>query len=795
MDKLLCDTKKIVLLIGCFAMLFTRAKGQDIGSIKRVFEKYNQTTLHEKIYMHTDRAFYLTGEILWFKLYTVDAGLNTPVNISKVAYVDVLDITNNSVLQAKIALQNGTGSGSLYIPVTLANGNYKLRAYTNWMKNFSPDLYFEKTLTIVNPLVTPDAPIKKSKIDYDIQFFPEGGNLVNGITSTVGFKATGEDGKGIDVDGVIINQSSDTVARFQTSKFGIGRFTFTPVANQVYKVVMRAGPGNALIKQLPAAVAQGFVMHVTDDGGKQLQVKITGSQPEDLYLLAHSGPHINLAQQVHPGAGNSATLLIDKAKLGEGINHLTLFNANRQPLAERLVFIRPAVLNLQASIAQQFGLRKKVVVDVASSGSDGKPQKTNLSLSVYRTDSLNGNRADDLVSYLWLSSELKGNIEMPGYYFNNVNADTDEELDNLLLTQGWSLFKWNDILNGKQPAFRFLPEYNGHLITGQITDRSGAKVNNTIVYLGVISKKVQLYGAHSGTSGQLIFNTRDLYGANEIVLQTNTAMDSTTYQITLNNPFSEQYATTKLQPLYFNKTISAQIESNSLAMQVQNLYRPERLRQFNTSGIDSLAFYDNQYKSFALDNFTRFTTTEEVLREYVTNVNVAKQNGHFHLKFINAEGYLSGDNDPLILLDGIPVFNTDKAFTIDPLKMKRLDVVNQRYFWGPIVSDGILSFTSYKTDFGGFELDPRAIVLDYEGMQLQREFYSPVYDTEDQLKSRIPDFRNLLYWAPDLNTGVDGKAKATFFTSDKPGKYIGVVQGMAANGQAGRQYFTFEVKK
>jgi hypothetical protein len=127
--------------------------------------------------------------------------------------------------------------------------------------------------------------------------------------------------------------------------------------------------------------------------------------------------------------------------------------------------------------------------------------------------------------------------------------------------------------------------------------------------------------------------------------------------------------------------------------------------------------------------------------------------------------------------------------------MKRLDVVNQRYFWGPIVSDGILSFTSYKTDFGGFELDPRAIVLDYEGMQLQREFYSPVYDTEDQLKSRIPDFRNLLYWSPNLNTGTDGKARATFYTSDKPGKYIGVVQGMAANGQAGRQYFSFEVKK
>jgi len=96
---------------------------------------------------------------------------------------------------------------------------------------------------------------------------------------------------------------------------------------------------------------------------------------------------------------------------------------------------------------------------------------------------------------------------------------------------------------------------------------------------------------------------------------------------------------------------------------------------------------------------------------------------------------------------------------------------------------------------GGYEIDPKAVVLDYEGMQLQREFYSPVYDTPEQQKSRLPDFRNVLYWSPDVNTDVSGKATLSFFTSDRTGKYVAVFQGMTANGQAGSYVLSFDVNK
>lgn len=784
---------KRALLLAVMAYLSFMPCVRAQTNIQASFEKYSNTVLQEKAYAHTDRTFYMTGEIIWFKVYVVDAGQNKLADVSKIAYVDVLDAANNPVMQAKIGLKNGTGSGSLYIPVTMANGNYKLRAYTNWMKNFSADLYFEKQLTIVNPLVSPDAPVKIAKAEPDIQFFPEGGSLVNGLSSTVGFKVTGADGKGIHVSGVIINQRNDTVVHFQSGNFGIGRFAFTPAANNTYKAIMRIGTDNVLIKQLPAANMAGYVMHLSDDGGKTLQVKISGTNNGDVYLFAHNGAKITVAQQAN---ANGSTLMIDKDKLGEGINHITLFNAERKPMAERLYFKRPALLDINADMQLQRGTRKKMNVYLTAKGSDGKPQSAGMSVAVYRLDSLNKTPGTDIASYLWLASELKGNIEAPEYYFNNVSPATNEALDNLLLTQGWSRFKWNDVLSSAKPSFSFLPEYNGHLVTGKITTRDGKPGNSKNVYLGVISKKPQLYGATASASGQLLFNTRDLYGSNEIVMQTNTQVDTAGYVITINSPFSEQYSSAKLNPFYLNKAFSRQLDDNSVTMQVQNLYKPENLRQFSNAGIDSSGFYGHLYRPYMLDKYTRFTTTEEVLREYVSEVNVVKSGPHFRIKVINPaapDEFFEGD--PLVLLDGIPVFNMDKVMTIDPLKIERLESVNHHYYNGSVDASGILSFSSYKTDLGGQELDPRSLVLDYEGMQLKREFYSPVYDTEEQQKSRLPDFRNLLYWSPDVNTGIDGKAQATFYTSDKTGKYIGVVQGIAGNGQSGVKYFTFDVNK
>ena len=136
-----------------------------------------------------------------------------------------------------------------------------------------------------------------------------------------------------------------------------------------------------------------------------------------------------------------------------------------------------------------------------------------------------------------------------------------------------------------------------------------------------------------------------------------------------------------------------------------------------------------------------------------------------------------------------------KYLAIDPLKIKRLDVIKDRYFWGPSDAEGILSYASYKSDLAGVEIDPHAVVMDYEGMQLQRVFYSPVYDTDAQVASHMPDFRNLLYWGPTIKTNISGESQVTFYTSDEEGRYVVVIQGITADGESGSQSFTFDVKK
>ncbi|HZY35831.1 MAG TPA: MG2 domain-containing protein [Mucilaginibacter sp.] len=783
-------TVGLLLFAACAAGVST-GNAQVIQEVQNSFNLYKQSALQEKIFVHTDKNVYLPGEILWFKVYCVDGENHKPINISKVVYLDVLDNNQSRIVEAKVALNNGEGDGSLYIPVTVSNGNYKLRAYTNWMKNFSPEYYFEKEITLINPLKIPEKTVISASSDYDIQFFPEGGNLVAGLKSVVAFKAVGRDGNGAEVSGIVLDAKNDTVARFKSMRFGMGNFSFTPAAAEAYRAVVKVDGEQPVTKPLPDVNSRGYVMALTDNGGADLNLSVasTDNTAGNVYLFVHTGKIVKIAESTVIANG-SARFSISKDQLGYGVSHFTIFNSTKQPVCERLYFKRPPhqLLITAGADQQQYAGRKRVSVSVSAKDPSGKSLAADMSMAVYRVDSLQSIDERSIFSYLWLSSDLKGHIESPDYYFKNVNTETDEALDNLLLTQGWSRFTWNDVLDNKTPAFNFLPEYGGHIINAKIVaTQTNAPAKGIIAYLGVPGKRVQLYTAQSDSLGRLSFFTKDLYGPGEVIAQTNELIDST-YRIDLLSPFSEQYSHTSYPAFQFHGYTARALQEHSLGIQALNIYTGNLLKQYFNPVTDSSAFYGTPYKSYKLDDFTRFTTMEEDLREYVSEDNIVNTRGNFHIKVLNNHGFLDGD--PLCLVDGVPVFNINKIFTIDPLKVRKLEVVPFRYYYGPAEAEGVFSFTTYKGDLGGVELDPRAIVVDYEGMQLHREFYSPVYDTEAQAASRIPDFRNVLYWSPAVNTG----SPVSFYTSDQPGKYVGVVQGLTANGDAGSQYFMFEVK-
>lgn len=767
---------------------------QDASSEKLVtgFEKYAVSAMQEKLFVHTDKDVYTTGELIWFKLYGVDGIQNRALGISKVAYIELLDRNQNAVLQIKIALFDGSGNGSLYLPVALNTGNYTIRAYTNWMKNFGADYFFAKQLTVVNPLKSPeDVHSATSKTVYDIQFFPEGGKLINGISSVIAFKGVDQYGHSANLKGAVINEKNDTVARFGTLKFGMGRFTLTPQAGSTYRAIVFAG-SQRIETKLPTPVSEGYVMKLSDDASNQLKISITGNQPGKVYLFVQTH---HIIKSIQTGtANNTVTFTVDKDKLGDGISQFTVFDEQRRPVGERLYFKKPHkfLQLITATDASVYTQRHKVSLSGTISN-QAPAAKVDLSIAVYRTDALQGNEQEHILSYLFLRSDLKGWIEDPDYYFTSNDPESELAADNLMLTQGWRTFDWPAIQAGKAPVFKFTPEHNGPIITAKVVNRAnGAPESGVVGYLGIVGKSVQVSVAKSDENGRLSFNTHNFYGPAEIVAETDTRTDST-YRIDIQSPFSDQRS--EVRPFYLDITPSLQqtFADRSLAAQVQNIYSGANLWQFADPHADSSAFYGKPTKAYLLDNYTRFITFEEVMREYIREVNVFKSRGNFHIKVVNEYGFLP-EGDPMVIVDGIPFFNMNKIFVLDPLKFRKLEDIPYRYKLGPSNENGIFSLTSYKGDLGGAEIDPKAVVLDYDGLQKERKFYAPVYETDHQLTSRMPDMRSTLYWSPTVTPDANGRVHVEFYTSDQPGKYIAVTQGLSADGLPGSGYTSFEVR-
>ncbi|SFH11920.1 hypothetical protein [Pedobacter insulae] len=775
------------LIFICLLLTATTAlKAQQAQQVQNAFDAYYQNTFQEKIFVHTDKEQYITGELMWFKIYNVDAFTNLTSDLSKVAYIEVLDRTNQPIVQAKIAIKDGIGSGSVYIPLTAVNGNFKLRAYTNWMQNFGPNHFFEKQITIINPLSDPEKPATTAA-NNDLQFFAEGGDLIEGVANNMGFKAVNAGGLGIAIKGVVINQKNDTVARFQTLKYGIGQFRFTPVANHTYKAIASTDQKEIIIKDLPTAKKQGYALLLEEKENESLTLTVNSNfSAQNVSLFIHQGNKTALAETALLNNGTTV-FKVDKTKLAEGLSHLTLFNEDGQAVAERLYFKRPGKALKIAAYSDYLAYkpREKVSVTISANDEKNQPIKADVSITVRRIDSLQGMDQSDIVSYFWLSSELKGDIEAPNYYFKNPNKETDRALDNLLLTQGWRRMVWDDVLN-KKPMLKFLPEFNGHLVTGNIR-----KNNFNEVYLTISNTHQQFYNTLSDSTGHFIFNTKDFYGPNEIIVQSNPNIDTTSV-ITVQSPFTEKYSDFAYPILNLHPSLLNELQKHSFGMQVQNIYVGDQLKKFRPINTDTIKFYGKPYKSYKLDDYTRFTLMEDVLREYVRETFITRSQKRFVINVLGKLALLEGE--PLVLVDGAPYFNTDRVMEIDPRKIKNLDIVRDYYYYGAGMFNGILNFTSYKPNVAALEISPNAVVLDYEGMQLQREFYSPTYETAEKKSSRLPDFRNLLFWSPTNLIKEKGIAKLDFYTADQTGTYIGVINGLSNTGVPGNGVFRFEVK-
>lgn len=776
------------------------AQTDSLAGIARALRWYQQQAPQEKLFVHLDRSHYLSGDVLWCKLYLVEAASHRPLPLSQVAYVELLDARQQPVLQTKIPLRQATGRGSLALPASLRTGTYTLRAYTRWMQNASPEYYFHAPIQVVNTLAArlpaPAAP--DSVAGYDVQFFPEGGNLVRGLRSRVAVKVLAPDGRGTAAEGSVLDERGQVVATFRTLKFGMGRFELTPaVAGSAYTAVVRVAGQPPLTRPLPAAAPEGYALRVDAADPAQLTVTVAASAGRaggGVYLLGHAGGQPFVAE-VRALSQGRAQFVVPRGSLPAGVAHLTVFDEQRRPVAERLCFRRPEPgLSLSVRPDQsRYGPRAPVGLALAAAG-PAAAVPASLSVAVYRLDSLERGPTPGIGSYLWLSADLRGYIEQPDYYFGPVSVDSEEALDNLLLTQGWRRFRWDEVLT-RQPRLPYAPELNGHLIPARLTHTgSTAPAGGVTAYLASPGRRVLLYNATSRADGGLQFEVKDFFGPRNVVVQPNLRTDSTVH-VQLLSPFSAAYAryrAPQLPPL--PEALRPDLTRRHLQLQTQTAFFGARQVAHAPLQADSTAFYGRPDASYRLDDYNRFRVLEEVLREYVPGVDVRQRADGFHLLVADQQRRTFLAQDPLMLLDGVPFFHTNRVMKFDPLRIQRLDVLHSAWLQGPIVHSGVLSFVTYHGDLGGQALDPRALLQEYEGLQLPRDFYAPRYDSPQARQSRLPDRRALLYWNPDVRVQGGSASPLSFYTGDEAGRYLVVVQGLTDTGQAGSASCVLEVQ-
>ncbi len=468
--------------------------------------------------------------------------------------------------------------------------------------------------------------------------------------------------------------------------------------------------------------------------------------------------------------------------LGDGISHFTLFSANGEALCERLYFKKPQnSLNLKIDTDKPvYSPRDKVHLSISRTF-HGEPVKGNFSISVYSADSL-FTSDEDIAVNLWLTSELKGNIENAAWYFNSAPADAT---DLLMLTHGWRRFKWEDVLKEKNTPVTYQPEVDCHIISGHVVNAtSSGKLSNRIGFLSIPGVHGKFYTASSNKDGDIHFYTPDFYGGNEIITQPDLRNDSLA-AIEISSPYSSRFATKRVIKHALSPN-TKNLLKRSVAMQVNNIWYPQYLNSKVMTNVYSPSFYVHPEKVYLLDSYVRFTTMEEVLREYVPEINVTIRKNSYHLRMLDSETGKYHENAPLVLIDGVPIFDEENSvIRIDPLKIQRLEIVTSAYQYGKSTFPGILSLHSYRGELAGYTLPSRALAYDYEGLQQKREFYSPMYERDSAVLSRTPDYRTTLFWSADNKISSAGTSELSFFTSDLPGKYIIEIQALSDDGKAG----------
>ena len=500
------------LFILCTANVYAQSSDTIFSRYFRYAQNFADSYPREKVSLHLDNASYYLGDTIWFKAYVVTAEQNLPTTISKLLYVELLDQLGNVVERQIIQLTDGEGTGQIILNNTFFTGYYEMRAYTKWMLAFDNPSCFSRVLPVYRKRLsdeeTPrsiatyrmDASMKQRPKDkekkFTVRFFPEGGQLVKGISSIVAFEATSRDKGAADVEGTVVLPSGEELAHIRSLHDGMGYFEYKP--EEKAGVAKIDYEGSTYQFDLPEALPQGYVLRI-DNRREMLDITVARSSQAmkdtlAVFVSSQGRPYKCMTLDFEDEL--NCQFRISTKELPPGVQQISLVNLKGETLCERFCYVMPRSSMLLACKTDHALYRpfEPVTCRIKVRDHLNRPVQANLSVSIR-----NGVESDfreydhSIYTDLLLVSDLKGYIHQPGFYFENQSAERFKMLDVLLLVRGWRKYDLSRLI-GKRPFLpRYLPETSLTLY-GQVESYFGKALRNVGVSILARRDSVSIAG-------------------------------------------------------------------------------------------------------------------------------------------------------------------------------------------------------------------------------------------------------------------------------------------------------------
>jgi hypothetical protein len=757
-----------ILLSVISTQIFGQPVQRVIDDLAGQINTYTDHSPQASIYLKTSKDIYESEEDVWFKALVLDAQYHTAFSLDKTLYVRLTKMENDStVWEEKYLISMGFASGHLYLDKSLTEGNYLLSAYS--AHSFYGKAQSYQALKMIKVVADVKAAAKTKATNptlhpfenQNLQFtiLPEGGRLVSGVMSTVAFKAVDNHGIPADIHGELL-QGNRVLKTFRPFHAGMGSFKFKPLPGMTYQVRV-SHLEESKVYPLPAIAERGVVMQLVKNLKDTIIFRIAqnpGSVQQTVYLRLQVRGRV---QTVAAGTlRDSLMIKLPVTAALRGIAEVSLFDGELRPLAERLVYIKPNdLLYITAELSKEsYRGRDKITLGIKAADTYGKPIQASLGINVYDKIYQDVSDAKNIITHYYLSSQLKGYIYNPGYYFDPKNANRYEALDMLLLTQGWRLYLWNqEEVKSIKPQKSLLTDS----IKGQVVAANTKSKRKPQMLMAFSTDEKERRTILTDLSGNFAIAPEEFVKGRRSYLKRFDSDKNGVYTVKIDDPFDTIRTAVKGFQLNYPRATETAIKPETIeGVPADRLNQGAiRLKEVNVVAKSQNAFRD-KYIGY-LDSIAKLDGNTDFVSPNSNWLNVPVGAGG--TKPVEGRKYTvwTGPNPP-----------TSTPFSFGSGDFKEI----------------IYHYPKFTEE----ELLKKFKLTRLKGYYDQRAFYQPNYDKESDSS---PDYRNTLLWMPEVITDKDGKASISFFASDIASTFIGNIEGIDGNGLLGRTDFKFTVTK